>query len=112
MAQFEQPVQAEQPEGEADGDPEQRGAHGCGSGSSPITSRLRLAAMESVAAASMTTISGLAQPVGYCSQPSPNQAQAAATAPNSSKIGRATCRERVWPYVWNPGGAVPIKKKN
>src|SRR3546814_13106058 len=29
----------------------------------------------------------------------------------SAKIGRASCRERVWQYVYITGGAVSLKKK-
>src|SRR3546814_14149786 len=28
------------------------------------------------------------------------------------EIGRASCRERVWPYVWISGVGVTLKKKN
>src|SRR3546814_20279483 len=29
----------------------------------------------------------------------------------NSEIGRASCRERVWQYVWNAGGAGTLKKR-
>src|SRR3546814_16374178 len=35
----------------------------------------------------------------------------AAAVPLESEIGRASCRERVWPYVYISVVAVPLKKK-